>query len=274
MKKKYIIAIILIVIGLITCLLTYPKTNFKYTDQFGVNEPAVLEYETYILDEFDSIEISEDVSGIEIIKSDENKVVFHENPKHQHSITIKEGTLKIGYRKDLNLTLINPDDGYSIAVYTKENNLKNLKIKTEYGYIRLYSGLNFDKAEIETSTGSIFLEDNAINSLEAEVITGNIEARNLKGNEISLETTAGNISIDKAEVNELEIESQTGNITFSDIDAKDIEIENTAGDIKGSIISDMNFKASSLAGLVEVPESKGNNHCKITNKTGNILITK
>ena len=70
-----------------------------------------------------------------------------------------------------------------------------------------------------------------------------------------------------------DIETSTGDVKLEKCDAAKMTVKTSTGSVKGSLLTDKMFDVKTSTGKITVPESQGENKCRITTSTGDVNIT-
>lgn len=206
-----------------------------------------------------------------------------------------------------------PTSRRSVTVYLSETEYLRLKAETDTGNLTVSGGITFQSAELstdtgtlsfsssvteslklETDTGDILLQSATLGSLKLETDTGDTVLKDLavKGS-LSVETDTGDLSLSDVTCGTLYCEGETSDVTLTDVvasvrmtlklttgdlfftscDAPDTEISTSTGDVTGSFRGDRIYTVTSKSGSVSHPESAGSNRCKVTTRSGDVVLT-
>ena len=247
--KKSIIWIVTISVLLIAGIVLYSLARLCKLETH--------EYE--ILENFKDIKITTDTADIQFILSEKPSsfIVCEEEKNANHSVTVKENTLRIEivddqkWYEDIGIKLRTP----KITVYLG---------KSEYGNISL-----------ETDTGNILLDNIiATGKLATETDTGNVNFEACDASEVFIKTVTGNVLLDDViTTGKLTIQTDTGNVKFEACDASEVIIETDTGNVTGSFLTDKVVFAESDAGKIDIPKVIADEKCEVITDTGNIKIT-
>ena len=265
---------------------------------------------------FSNIQIKSKTGSVRFyVSSDRSaKVVWSGSKNTKLTVETNWGTLSVveKYKLPWFLRPTALFDSSEIQVWLPKESYKELYARSDTGSIMIPSGFSFDKADINTDTGSIDFrsgvrDDLKINSDTGRITvsgikpgnmrlnsdTGEISATNVKASkDIRLETDTGRITVidlscQKLDVksdtgslsltnaiaaDKMDLESDTGSIRLDRCDGGSIEIETDTGAIQGTLLSEKIFTAKSGTGKVNVPESTYGGPCSIKSDTGSITI--
>ena len=227
---------------------------------YSLARPYELETHEYeIKENFNDIKITTDIADIQFILSENPStfIVCEEEKNANHSVTVKENTLRIEivddqkWYEDIGIKLRTP----KITVYLG---------KSEYGNISL-----------ETDTGNILLDNIiATGKLATETDTGNVNFEACDASEVFIKTVTGNVLLDDViTTGKLTIQTDTGNVKFEACDASEVIIKTDTGNVTGSFLTDKVVFAESNTGKIDIPKVIADEKCEIITDTGNIKIT-
>ena len=215
------------------------------------------EYE--IKENFKDILITTDTADIQFIISEgpNSFVVCEEEKNANHSVTVKENTLRI--------EAVNNKKWYEyIGINISTPKITVYLTKSEYGNISL-----------KTNTGNISLNNIiATGKMAIKIDTGNVKLANCDASEFTIETGTGNVLLDDAiATGKLSIKTNTGNVKFEACDASEVFIETDTGNVTGSFLTDKVVFAESKTGSIDIPKVIADEKCEVITDTGNIKIT-
>ena len=227
---------------------------------YSLANPCKLETHEYeIKENFKDIKIATNTADIQFILSENQNsfVVCEEEKNANHSVTVKENTLRIEFNdnkkwyEEIGITLRAP----KITVYLGKSECGNISLKTDTGDILLESII-------------------ATGKLATEADTGNVNFEACDASEIFIKTDTGNVLLDDViTTGKLAIETDTGNVKFKACDASAVIIETDTGNVTGSFLTDKVVFAESNTGKIDIPKVIADEKCEITTDTGNIKIT-
>ena len=265
---------------------------------------------------FSDISIKSKTGSIKFYRSSDRnaKVVWSGSKNTKLSVGTKWGTLTIEekYKLPWFLRPVSIFDASEIQVWLPKESYDDLAVSSDTGSILIPSGFSFDKAKVDTDTGTVefragIREDLKIksdtgritvngirpNNMHLNSDTGELSVANIKAShDIHLKTdtgriTASDVSCQKFEAEsdtgslfltnviaaeKMDLESDTGSIKLDRCDGGTIEIETDTGAINGTLLSDKVFSAKSGTGKVTVPETTYGGPCTIKSDTGSIII--
>ncbi len=198
------------------------------------------------------------------------------------------------------------------TVYLPEKAYKNLCIDVDTGDVVIPDSFVFDNIEISGKTGDVSCYATVLHSIDIELDTGSFKGEKIVAEQVRVSTDTGkvvlrevtakesiNIEVDTGKVEltdvkcgALDVQSDTGKIILKNVisdttfslktstgdvifeksDAAQITVKTSTGSVSGSLMSDKIFDADTSTGNIRIPQSKGDQMCKITTSTGNIDI--
>lgn len=196
-------------------------------------------------------------------------------------------------------------------VVPKGYNFENVDIETDTGDVDFNS--NGATIEINTDTGSIKVSEANAENIKLDTDTGDISVEDTLADRISADTDSGDISIlysdftdtvnassDKGKIRltyvccatanttnnagkivllnlvakkEINSHNDMGDIELLHSDAPSITLGTNVGSVRATILSPKQFTVKTNLGKVTVPESSGEQTCKITTDVGDITVT-
>lgn len=276
MKKKLLLAVILLVAGILLGIVALCLVDFD----FSLLDTTEYVTETYdAVDDFADIQIHADISDIRFALSEDFdcKVVSRHRDYMEFTAEVKNSVLVIretDQREWYEQIGIFWGNSGEVTVYLPKGTYHNLFAETDTGDISVPQEYTFDSAELHTDTGDIRYTGGVEGDLKAETDTGDviIEGINTPGN-ITLQTDTGDITLKNVISQKLKIETDTGDVKFNQCDAGAINAETDTGDVTGSLLTDKIFIVDNHTGKVIVPESTHGGKCKIDTSTGDVRIT-
>ena len=293
-KIWLIIAASLVAVGILIFAWIMQSVGWDFTKLSTVN----FETNTYeIAEDFSQISIETDTTDIVFAPYDggKSKVVCTEQTNLKHTVTVRDGILKIGivdereWYEHIGISIGNSQ----ITVYLSENEYNSLFIDEDTGDIEISDYFKFQTIDISTSTGDISLKNveakeidlsvstghifaeriNCDETLKIEVSTGKTKLKDITCKNLSTQGDTGDINLEKVLVEEkITAERRTGDIFFDQCDAAELYITTDTGDVKGNLLSDKIFFAYTDTGRVDVPKSTVGGRCEISTDTGDIIF--
>lgn len=300
----FIILVIIAIAGFIALMVAsdWNLENFKYVEK---------EYQ--VEENFESIKLNLKGSDVVIRSSNDEKckVVCFENNIYSHSVDVINNELVVGcnyktkiffsYKeskitiylpekdyKTLNLTTTSGDvdvenlkvDELTITVSSGDvevNNVEcnNISTAGESGDVELQNIKVNGAVSVARDSGDVELSNVSCNgNLSTSTDSGDISLENVVCGGLSSECDSGDVKLESVLVNgALTIEAESGDVEFSKLDASSLDITTTSGDVKGSLLSDKIFAVRSSSGEIDVPQTTTGGVCKITVRSGDVIIT-
>lgn len=226
MKKIIIVIMILLIAGAIVGV----TGSMIYLLNGGVMKNAV-EKSKKIVYNGENLSVDAIFDKIEVKVVDGNEVTFDYFESEKVKRTIKNESEKISFETEAPRFL-----NWSFNQYVLKIGLPK----------------NFDgKLEIETKTGSVLVNLNAVTCKEIsiECTTGNVTVKSVTVKEgFSAKVTTGNIEVNGVASDNFSIESTTGNIKANNLSAKEVKVKLTTGSLKEGKIDCENFLAEATTG--------------------------
>ncbi len=267
-------------------------------------------------DSFSDISIKTLTGNVRIYKSNDRtgKVVWNGNKNTKLSVGTKFGTLSVEekFRLPWFLRLGLFTGSSEIRIYLPKDSYGKLNVTTDTGLVEVPSDFKFEKAEIDTDTGSVTYRAGTRAELKIETDTGSVNVSGASPESINLETDTGriilnsvrnskdiNVKTDTASISlsdvscrDLEVKSDTGSVTLINVVAADkleaktdtgairlercdggrIELKSDTGSITGTLLSDKVFDTKSGTGKINVPDTQNGGTCHCRTATGSINI--
>lgn len=230
----------------------------------------------------------------EAATDDVGKITCFENENEIHSVFIEDGKLTIelnderkwyeqigivsktpkiilslpaGQYNDLTI-----DESTGDILIPSDFQFKHERIRTSTGDVANYASAEH-MINIKTSTGDIRIKKVQTISLMLYVSTGSIDVSEVKCKEFESDGSTGELDLKNVVATEkITINRSTGDISFDSIDAPDIVITTDTGEVRGHLLSGKIFDVTSGTGKIKIPDSTGNEKCKIHTSTGDIVV--
>ena len=283
-KKVWItVAICLIVLGAGVSMCSLAKLDFNFE---SLATQKAISNEHKITDDFSNIKIDVDTSDIEFVYSqtDECMVVFVENEKTKHNVTVNNNTLVIDVednRKWYDHIGISFSE-MSVTVHLPKEKYVSLNIETNTSDITIPKDFTFGNVEVETDTGDVSLLSSAKETLDISTDTGDIEIgsvldiKNIKRIEcknIKIESDTGEIELWRTMASDtITVKNNTGDVWFCIVESPYVNVVTNTGDVEGDLYYAPTFKTKTDTGTVKVPPAKSDDVFEITTDTGDIYF--
>lgn len=272
--KWYITATIMVAVGIVMFVTVMSINKWDFT------KLSTVEYETNsyeLTEDFSSIKIDIDTADIVFEKSEDNKcrVECFEDAKSRHEVKVEDGTLVITLNDERkwyhNISV--SFQSVKIKIYLPKTEYDKLEIDSSTGDIRI-DCMTFKDMEIDLSTGDIDLNSiDCVNDIKVKVSTGEVLLSDVTCGNLNSEGSTGDIILKKVvATKKFNIERSTGDVKFEDCDAAEIKVETSTGSVKGNFLTSKNIIAKSSTGKVDVPKNTEGGKCEITTSTGDIKI--
>ena len=261
-KHFWLLATVLLVVGLLTILSAFIYIGFDFTRLNSTN----LEQKTVAVEEpFHSIYVDADWFNVTVLPKSEGgaaTVLAPDGTNLHTEISVREGILTIEV-KDIRLWYQSffsyaPGALGTITLYLPEGAYGNLTILSDTGDVSVDSGapevLFFEKAKIETSTGDVAITDTVLAHGEVTTSTGDVTVSGGSTRELSLKTSTGDVEILQYTANFMSIETSTGDVLCDGISSRRFDVRTSSGD-------------------VTCPASaKKGDYCAVTTSSGDVCI--
>ena len=239
-KKWFITAGILITLGILTGLVVFAASGFKFS-AFVINDDRIKKEYNIQLQDAVNLDINTISSRIILKESDTEvvKISCYISDRISYDTSVNEKTLKIEEKDNRKwyeflLPFINIKDTPLIIELPKNN---------------------WEKISLNSTSGNINANNFVCRDFFADTTSGDINLSNIHSDEdIQLDTTSGDITIKKSDSSTIRSESTSGDIYISDITfAGDIEAYSTSGDISVYNLSDvLSLLADATSGDIEI----------------------
>ena len=269
MKKSLIIlSVCLIVLGLMVTALAY----FSFTPFDTENQKT---YE--ITEAFQNIHIDVDTTDVTFLPSSDGtcKVVFREEPRLFHRVSVQNGTLTIE-RIDARqwYEQMFPFTNLSADIYLPQNQYGTLLYESDTGDLEMPAGFLFSLAELETDTGNILWRSDVTENLSISVDTGDITLSGSHVGSMDLESDTGDVLLSETLAEHfISVETNTGNVAFVNADGETIHVETDTGDVTGTLLTEKLFRGESDTGRVRIPWDTRGGDCIVFTDTGDIKLS-
>lgn len=307
------VAAILVALGLILFVVVMSCYGWDFTK---LNMDSYVTNTHTLPGSFHSIAVDTNTADVLFAISDDEtcQVVCREQEKLQHAVQIQDGVLKIAVADTRKwYEYIGISWGQSqITVYLPQRDYESVTVQSDTSNVALPRELSFDDmhitvstgnvsnfasvtemAEIETSTGKIWVEDISAGSMVLSTDTGHITVSNVTcQQDVSLSVSTGLTRLTNLTCKNLSstgstgdlnmtnvvasgdffLERSTGDITFTKCDAAQIQAQTSTGDVTGTLLSDKVYITETSTGSIDVPKTIHGGKCEISTDTGDIHI--
>lgn len=272
MKKKYLISLIIIFIGIILMFVGFMRDGI-HPIYFSNHNLVVASKNKHTYHEINgkkvaaikSINIESNVN-VSIRPSSNPRVVVHD---------VRNNNIRVKISDDNNLNISgDSNSGFMLIGFFQDisNRVEiYLPSKTYLNYVRQYnqsgdvSIKNIDTKSVALSGGSVNLQNMAINGeLKIGSTDGDVSLKNIKANNAVLNTDDGNLSVSDSYFNKgesqivssdgdiklknvgfdsLYCDTSDGNTVFNNLVAnKNLKVQSEDGDISGKLVNDKNVR--------------------------------
>ena len=268
---------------------------------FDIKNMKELSYEMKIFEvkeAFSDIYVEDTECGVRILPATDGKckVICPEKQDGSiyHTVTVDDGVLSVQRHDErkwyqyIGVSFGTPD----VEVYLPEKVYGQLAFHSTDGSIKVADGFTFERASLEsisgsvrmfsevkkelkaeTTSGRVTIENASPETLVAKSISGRIVLSHIRSGEITAKSTSGKIELtDVIAEKNLYAKSISGGVALDGCDGGTIKIETTSGSVKGTILSDKIFITDSTSGNVNIPRSSAGGECEITTTSGSIAI--
>ncbi|MBR1416646.1 MAG: hypothetical protein IJ572_02385 [Bacilli bacterium] len=280
-----IIAIVLL--GIFIVLLNVEKLKLFSIGNY--NESTNIVYDREYDDIFNQINIDVNSANIEIKENKENKVklIMYSEKNEEYSVNSNSNDLNININNDSCKFLCFNFKTSKVILSVPNNNNKMIKIKDNFGNIKVEGLLNNIEFDIDSNAGNVKLDSiksaiinndygdifvSSANDLNLNASAGNIKVDNV--GKITAKNDYGNIDIDKIE-GSANIKENCGNIKINSLYLiEDSIIENDLGNIKIGNTNEVYIDANTELGNTNIKNNYRNSNInlKIKNDCGNIEV--
>ena len=275
-KKVWItVAICLIVLGAGVSMCSLAKLDFNFE---SLATQKAISNEHKITDDFSNIKIDVDTSDIEFVYSqtDECMVVFVENEKTKHNVTVNNNTLVIDVednRKWYDHIGISFSE-MSVTVHLPKEKYVSLNIETNTSDITIPKDFTFDSIDIKNSTGDVSCNASTANDLKIKTSTGHINVDNITASNMNLTTSTGGINVKSADCSgKIETKVSTGKTNLTNVKCESLISNGNTGDIKlTDVIAAKDFNIKRSTGDIRFDECDAG-EILITTDTGDVGVT-
>ncbi len=229
-----IIAVILVIIGAVIF------TSALFAADFDFNKLSSEKYETntYRVDgNFENIEIECETADVTFKPSADGncRVECNENEKLKHSVTVKDGILRVSANDERkwydHITFFGSRKA-SVTVYLPETIYASLSVDVTTGDVRLPRGFEFGSIMIDGTTGDVEIASEVTNTLDVRSTTGDIEVSDVSAGDIILSVTTGDIEVDNVVGDgDFTFKFTTGGVEMDNVTCKNFDGKGSTGDI-------------------------------------------
>lgn len=258
MKKGTIIALIvavaLLLVGGIILVLGLSFAEDPQADPVT----ALAERKYTIPETFENIVIDTEDCNVDIVVLDgaaEPYVVVRERESTSHSVSVKDGTLKIKMNDDrrwMDFVGINWEN-MKMTVYLPQKTFDSVRVTTDTGHIRIPEVFSAEELALRSDTGAV--------TCSAQVTE-----------DFSCYTATGSITVKGTSPEKMHLDSNTGKITLSDVTGKEIATDNDTGKTEAENVSCELLSCESDTGDVTLRNALADGLLQIRMDTGDVRI--
>lgn len=276
--KKVIIIVALVFVGAGAALVGISALAFGFGYRNLSIESVSTENEINVIeDSFDSIDIDAVDYDLEIISSGSDKCTVEIDRKNRDSFTVevKNGTLRVHENEKIKFFYFGfLEKTPKITVSIPNKDYKTLRAVTVSGDIKQNSCGKFEKTDIRTTSGEIYLTGTETEELEIKSVSGDIDVYDTNVLSAEVKTTSGEMDFERfIALDKFSAESVSGGVEFESFDAGEISIKTVSGDVDGSLLSPKKFETNTVSGEIDVPFSENSTQkCSVKTTSGDIEI--
>ncbi|MBR6825007.1 MAG: DUF4097 family beta strand repeat protein [Oscillospiraceae bacterium] len=232
-----------------------------------------------ISESFTRIEVDCADCSVTLVPSTDSTVTVEcrEREKYPHMVYVKNGCLIVEEPSRTELLNISALMGShaEVKIYLPTAMAENcdLSLESASGNITLKDN-TYREVDLSIASGNIILENiDTAHEIELEVASGAVRLTHVNCKDLDVDSASGKVDLQQVKATgDISAETASGNINLLSCDASEYHLESASGDIEGTVLSPMTFKADSLSGRVNVPNTQGGT-CRIITASGNIHIT-
>ena len=271
-KVLIIIAVIILVVALVVFLSAFIAAGFDFS------KIGKARYDTHVYTadtNFSKIDVYSGVDDITFLPSSDGKcsVECLEPKKVTHTVTVEDGTLKIGVKDEriwidfIALFTKSP----SITVYLPSNIYESIAVKCGTGNITIPGAFSFGSVSVRGGTGNTLCMCTATNSISVTSTTGNITLTGVHTNSLTMNATTGNITASTIECGgEVTVNITTGNLKLIDFNCSKLTCKGTTGNLNlTNVTASGDFSIESTTGSIHFDKCDAEN-IKAKSTTGTI----
>ena len=227
--------------------------------------------------DFSNFKINLSIDNLEFKVGEKTEVVCEETTKEVHEVKVENNALCIKsfdkrewYEKVFNFDL----SPRKVYVYLTEKDFDKLEIETSTGNILIPNDFTFKNVDAKLSTGNFLGKAKVSEEMKVETSTGNITLNEMTAKNVKAKASTGHITLEKVVVEEtIEANASTGHINLKTVAAKDIEVEASTGDVLlKDTIATGNIKVKTSTGDVRLEDSDAAT-LNISTSTGSVKGT-
>ena len=229
-----IIAAVLVIIG----ALIFTSALFAADFDFNKLSSEKFETNTYTADgNFENIEIECETADVMFKASADGncRVECNENEKLKHTVTVKDGILRVSANDERkwydHITFFGSRKA-SVIVYLPETSYASLSIGITTGDVHLPRGFEFGSVMIDGTTGDVEIASEIINTLDVRSTTGDTRISDVSAGDIILSVTTGDIEADNVKADgDFTFKLTTGEVEMDNVTCKNFDGKGSTGDV-------------------------------------------
>lgn len=236
MKIAIIIAIILIVLGIVICAVSFFSVDFDFKK---LSTQKYVHSTQSISDDFQNILIKTNTADVTLLLSDSGECKIESNlpEKFEISISVENGTLSVRVndtRKWYEHIQFFSFGNDVITVYLPKNEWGNLGITTNTGDVSAPSNLKFSGVSIKGNTSDISIYSDVSGDMQIITDTGDIKISDVQQMQnLTLKTNTGDIKAEGVNAQGvIDIDVDTGDVKLNDFTGKGLKIKSNTGDVE------------------------------------------
>ena len=199
------------------------------------------DYETRsypVTEDFRSIDIRSDTENISFVPSDDGtcRVEITEKKEEPHTVTVKDGTLRIEKPKDEGWSISFFSFSFSapkITVYLPKTEYAALFIEESTGKIDIPADFRFERIDVTAETGDVDCRASASASIGIRTSTGDISLSDLSAGTIGITVSTGRVELRGiACEGELNVQVSTGRAELTDVSCGSLVSYGSTGSLR------------------------------------------
>ena len=236
-KVLLITAALLVLVGALIFVGTLAKNDWNVAS-LGEGDYETRSYD--VPEDFRSVDIRSDTENISFLPSGDGncRVEITEKKEETHTVTVKDGTLRIEKPKDeswsisffsFSFTFTEP----KISVYLPKTEYETMFIDESTGSVTVPADFQFGSIDITASTGAVDCRASASGAIRIETSTGSILARDLTAGSLKATVSTGKVELKSVSCEgAVEVEVTTGKTELTDVTCGSLVSEGSTGAIE------------------------------------------
>ena len=249
-KKLLIFSILCIAAGLALLFFSDIRSGsdlLQSLERVGAAESQT-ERSVEVKEPFRSLRVEEADADVQLLLSDDGgcRVVYGENEHTRCSVRVENDTLIVIREDDGVRSGLLYQDSLPLRIYLPGENYAELEIKASSSDVSAARGLRFEKAEIQTASGDIALQDFEAKELRLASSSGRIELEEVRAESLRADSASGDLRLRDCGLGELKLGSTSGDMDLEQIEcAGGAEIHTASGDVE---LKDAEMETLELSG--------------------------